>query len=237
MNTPQISVVVTCYNRAHYLQETLACLQRQTFQDWEAIIVDDHSEEDLEAVVKSFEEPRFRYMKNEGERGPSVARNVGNRAALAPIIAVADSDDIILPRRLQVTMDHFAQYPGTQLFYGNIYTFQDGEYDFKFYRHFAPYDRATLYERDFVPHVTVAYRKEDILALPYNEELKSAIDYDMLLSFADRNMVFGYTTEPLVLYRRHADQISTDPARKEQQLANAVKIREAHAQYLSNPIL
>jgi len=236
METPEISVVVTCCNRANYLRETLESLQRQTLENFEVIIVDDHSEEDLRSVVEEFQDPRFKYFQNDGRRGPSAARNFGNRQASAELIAVADSDDILLPRRLAVAVEHFKNNPDTDIFYGNIYTFEDGTYNFKFYRHFGAYDRDWLYDKDFVPHVTVVYRKADILAHPYNEDLNSAIDYDMLLTFADRERVFRFSTEPFVLYRRHPDQISRDPERLKAQTENAVKVRAAHAEFRNNPI-
>lgn len=233
---PEISVVITCYNRADYLRETLSGLLQQTLENWEAIIVDDKSTEDLEAVVKSFDDPRFHFYLNEGAKGPSGARNFGNSKARADIIAVADSDDIFLPHRLQITVDSFSEFPDTDVFYGTIYSFPDGSYDFKHYRHFAPYDRDMLYDRDFVPHVTVAYRRTLILEYPYDDSLSSAIDYDMLLNFADREKVFRWTTEPLMLYRRHSDQISTDESRKLKQRENAVLVRGRHAPYRHNPI-
>lgn len=233
---PEISVVITVFNRSEYLRQTIESLLTQTIESWEAIIVDDHSNEDIGAVVESFKDPRLRYLKNEGKPGPSAGRNVGNRSARADIIAVADSDDIILPRRLELTVNWFKQHPETDLFYASMYTFPDATYKFKYHRYFREYDRNMLYEWDFISHITVAYKKQRILELPYDEDLKAAIDYDMLLNFADRDYSFGYIREPLMLYRRHGDQISSNPDRKAVQEKNTDVIRAKHAQYRLKPI-
>ncbi len=237
MIKPKISVVIAVRNRSHFLKETLHSLKNQTIEEWEAIVADDYSTEDIKAIVEEVNDERIHYVRNEGTPGPSAARNVGNALAQASLIAVADSDDIILPRRLEVSLKYFDEHPETDVFYSRMYNFPDGTYAFRNHSSFIPYNRDELYERDFIPHVTVVYKKDLISEFPYDETLLAAIDYEMLLKFADRNKVFGWVEEPLTLYRRHADQISTDAERKVLQKANAARIKIEHAPYRLNPII
>jgi glycosyltransferase involved in cell wall biosynthesis len=84
MNPPVISVIIPTFNRSKLLQATLESLQKQTFQDWEALVVDDGSEDDTEEKVLQIgkADPRIRYIKRTiTPSGPSVCRNEGTNAS------------------------------------------------------------------------------------------------------------------------------------------------------------
>lgn len=225
---PKISAVIPIRSKVAYLAQTLLSLQRQTVADWEAIVVDDHSEEDVAAAVAGFGDARVRYIRNEGKGGIGASRNLGNRAATAPLIAVVDSDDPSLPRRFEVSLDHFARYQGSEVFYGNLYTFKDGTSDLKAYKGFAPYDAALLFERDFIPHGATTYRRELLLANPYDEALSSAVDYDLFLRLTKQQHTFGWTEEPLALYRIHSSQTTFGEERSAEQRKNTELVQKRY---------
>jgi glycosyltransferase involved in cell wall biosynthesis len=227
-STPLVSVVIAVRNRADLLQEALHSVCNQTISNWECIIVDDNSTEDIATIITGFNDPRFIYKTNTHTPGVSGARNTGNQAARAPWIAVADSDDINLPRRLELSLRYAHEHPGLSILYSNLYNFIDGTLDITLWRHGAAYDRDILYERNFIGHNTVMYRKELALENPYNENLESAEDYDLWLRLADKHIDFGFIAEPLALYRRHADQFNGQKEGREKILANARLVRESH---------
>jgi len=99
-NTPTVSVIIPTYNRAHLVGRAIRSVLNQTFQDFEIIVVDDGSTDNTEEVVKSFNDPRIRYIRHEQNRGGSAARNTGIRAASGEYIAFLDSDDEWLPEKL-----------------------------------------------------------------------------------------------------------------------------------------
>ncbi|MEI6478026.1 MAG: glycosyltransferase [bacterium] len=233
---PRISVVICVKNRPDFLAQALKSLQRQTFADWECVIVDDHSTEDIAATVGGFNEPRFRYIKNEGKPGISASRNLGNREARADWVAVADSDDINLPLRLQTMAAAIEANPDVDVFYSTIYCVNDGTYDFFIWKSWQVYDRELLYTKNHIPHGSVVYRRELVVEVGYNEELQSAVDYDLWLSLSDRRRSFLYIDQPLMVYRMHGEQISTDPVRRAQQDANTLAIQERHRQYIEAPL-
>ncbi len=76
----QVSVIIPAYNREKLLPETLANLSRQTYQDWHAIIVDDHSTDATFEVAQRFSDrdSRFRCRRRLGiRRGANACRNEG----------------------------------------------------------------------------------------------------------------------------------------------------------------
>jgi cellulose synthase/poly-beta-1,6-N-acetylglucosamine synthase-like glycosyltransferase len=102
MNTqPKVSVVIPAYNVCAYLEEALKSLERQSFQAFEAIVVDDGSTDGTVNLVQQFcqRDSRFRlFTKPNG--GLSSARNYGIRQAQAGYIAMLDGDDRYEPDKL-----------------------------------------------------------------------------------------------------------------------------------------
>ena len=98
---PKVSVVIPTYNSAKYLPETINSILSQDYDDFEIIVVDDHSTDDTKKVIKEFNCNKIRYIfleKNHG--GPSKPRNVGLKAAQGKYIAFCDSDDLFLQGRI-----------------------------------------------------------------------------------------------------------------------------------------
>src|SRR5688572_14374271 len=91
--TPKVTVVIPVYNRAQAVRRAIASVLAQTFQDFEIVVVDDGSTDDSVRSVESFDDPRIRMIRHEGNLGGSVARNTGITAAVAPYVAFLDSDD------------------------------------------------------------------------------------------------------------------------------------------------
>ena len=117
---PLVSVVMCVYNRKNLLAETLKSILNQTFENFELIIIDDGSEEELEEFINGFQDPRIRYKKLPENKGVPTARNIGNSMAKGEFIAVMDSDDINFPQRLQVEVDTLLQNPRVDVVYSSV---------------------------------------------------------------------------------------------------------------------
>ncbi len=105
MNT--ISVIIPVYNAEEWLKEALESLQEQTYGDFEAIIVNDGSTDDSEAIIKDFcaKDSRFRVI-SQPNAGVSAARNLGIDMAKGEWIAFMDADDVMPPDALEVLTNH-----------------------------------------------------------------------------------------------------------------------------------
>ncbi len=95
------TVVIPCFNRSNILRRALESCVMQTYTNFEVIVVDDGSTEDIESVVTGMSDPRFKYVRQENS-GASAARNNGFSKARGSYIALLDSDDHFLPTKLEV---------------------------------------------------------------------------------------------------------------------------------------
>ena len=107
-----VSVIVTCYNQAHCITNTLESIVAQTYTNWECIIVDDGSEDDSAAVINDFikDNTRFTYLFQDNQ-GVSVARNTGFKLASGNFVNFLDGDDTFLPNKLKEQVQVFEDNP------------------------------------------------------------------------------------------------------------------------------
>ncbi len=95
---PLVSVVIPAYNSGRYLDEAVRSVIAQTFTDWECIVVDDGSTEDLSRIGKM--DPRVRLIRQPNS-GVAAARNIGVAHSTGEFVAFLDHDDIWLPEKLE----------------------------------------------------------------------------------------------------------------------------------------
>ena len=101
MDSPFFSVIIPAYNRASILPETIDSIQKQSFESWEIVVVDDGSKDDTEAVVRgiSTDDSRIRYIYQENAER-SAARNNGAKNAQGRYLFFLDSDDAFEPNHM-----------------------------------------------------------------------------------------------------------------------------------------
>ncbi|HJX91729.1 MAG TPA: glycosyltransferase [Pyrinomonadaceae bacterium] len=110
-----ISVVITCYNQAHYLSESIESVLAQTYQKFEITVVDDGSVDDAENVTRRY--PGIRFVGQENQ-GVSVARNNGSQLGTGQHIVFLDADDRILKDALEVGVECFRSNPAYGFVFG-----------------------------------------------------------------------------------------------------------------------
>lgn len=98
---PTVAVVIPAYNPGPYLRPALDSVIGQTFTDWECVVVDDGSTEDLSWVDGIDKRVRLITKRNQGV---SIARNVGVAATTAPWVAFLDSDDLWYPKKIEAQL-------------------------------------------------------------------------------------------------------------------------------------
>jgi teichuronic acid biosynthesis glycosyltransferase TuaG len=103
---PIVSVVMPLYNSAPYMRESIGSVLKQTFQDWELILIDDCSGDESLAVAREFSatDSRIRTIALPQNRGGGEARNAGIAAAEGRYIAFLDSDDLWDGRKLEIQL-------------------------------------------------------------------------------------------------------------------------------------
>lgn len=98
-----VSIVTPVYNAEKFISETIDSIQKQTYKDWELILVDDCSSDSSYDIISEYmkNDKRIRYIKLEKNSGAAVSRNTGIKNARGRFIAFVDSDDIWLPKKLE----------------------------------------------------------------------------------------------------------------------------------------
>ncbi len=190
---PRLSFVIPAFNGDYCISKTLMTLINQTIEDIEIIIVNDASPDYTHDLMKWWRKNdcRIRYFRLTKNRGVVNARNFGNRKAQAPIIAVSDQDDLSLPQRAEVTLKTFKEHPGIDVLYSSYHECDvDGE-------PIAKYDAEEMNREIFEKHTwktwfhsSAAYRKQDILNLPYRKHKDSTDDWVFLDDWTKANKKF-----------------------------------------------
>jgi glycosyltransferase involved in cell wall biosynthesis len=199
-----ISVVIPAYNHAHWLPESIESALNQTLPPHEILVIDDGSKDNTREVVARYP-VRYVYQEN---AGLSAARNKGIEVATGDWIALLDSDDIWLPRKLELQAaairDEGFCYCATTRFYPDGHT-EDGEI-------FAG-DRAmsVLRHHNFIDPSSALIRRDTLIRVGgFNRNMPAGEDWEMWLRLA-RVCKFVGVPERLLRYRATANSMSSDP--------------------------
>ncbi len=98
-----VSIIVPVYNAGSYIEETISTVRKQTYQNWELLLVDDCSADDSRQRIRSCirEDSRIRLIEKERNEGAARARNTGIEAAKGRYIAFLDADDLWMADKLE----------------------------------------------------------------------------------------------------------------------------------------
>lgn len=107
---PLVSVIIPAYNNAEYLGDAIESVLQQTYRNFELIIINDASPDNVSSVVKSYNDPRIKYIVHEHNKGLSAARNTGIRAATGDLIALLDGDDFFHPEKLRLHVEFLEKH-------------------------------------------------------------------------------------------------------------------------------
>lgn len=100
-----VSIVMPSYNTGRFISESIQSIIDQTYENWELLIVDDHSEDDTAEKVKRFSDSRIKYYEAKKNRGAAACRNKALQEVQGRWIAFLDSDDLWYPDKLRRQID------------------------------------------------------------------------------------------------------------------------------------
>ena len=105
MEQALVSIIVPVYNVEKYICETIECVRKQTYDNWELLLVEDCSKDNTVAVLQEYldkvQEPRVRLIRQEQNIGAARSRNRGLKEARGRYIAYLDADDLWVPEKLE----------------------------------------------------------------------------------------------------------------------------------------
>ncbi len=219
-----VSVIIPTYNRSDLLKRALNSVLRQTFQDFEVIVVDDGSTDNTALVMSNFYGPHIRYIRQPKNSGVAAARNRGLREARGEFIAFLDSDDAWKPDKLMLQVGQFRRGPDrVGLMYTGVETIAGATRKIH-----TPHLRGYLYPdllRRNVIHGTsgVMIRREVIETVGYFDETFTVMqDYEYWLRISEFFFV-DYVPEALTVYYDHSED--AEGQRLSRQFAGYMKAR------------
>tara|TARA_Y100001936_G_scaffold250070_1_gene301932 strand:+ start:607 stop:1542 length:936 start_codon:yes stop_codon:yes gene_type:complete len=178
---PKVSVIMSVYNDIGMLRDSIESILNQTYSNFEFLIADDGSStKEVESIICSYDDPRVKFFKNENNLG--LAKTLNNLIDISKgsLLARMDSDDVALPRRLEVQVDYLDNNPNVDIVAGSTSCFPGPE------RQWIIKDcdldlKLNLIWGNAIPHPTVMMRRKKIIDnnLYYDANLKYAQDYDL----------------------------------------------------------
>lgn len=199
---PMVSIIMVTYNRENFIKDAIDSIKRQTFRDYEIIVVDDGSTDNTKEIVEQYAEVRYIYQEHSGI---SKARNTAVKAARGKWIATLDSDDLWKEEKLQKQVDYVRVHPGCRIVYTAFSNFTD-----------IPVDELDERQKDLLQKIHKWYLPSALIdATLFDEiglydEAKSGvedIDWGFRLKFSGVN-IEHCVYEILYLRRVHCSNIS-----------------------------
>ncbi|WP_456277646.1 glycosyltransferase [Bacillus sp. AK128] len=239
---PKITVLMPVYNGLKWIEDSVKSILKQTFKDFEFIIIDDGSSDGTSNYLKRLTDSRIIIVYQEENQGIVSALNKGIKLAKGKYIARMDADDISFPTRLESQFNFLEQNKEYVLVASNIETFTHETdikggiiQEFQEWYNSAHSDeeiRKTLPIGNCLNHPSVMFRSESILATGlYKPQFQLAEDYELFIRLSGFGKMYKLT-ERLLKYRIHSNQLSSTYNQK-QRLVDA-KIK---ATYLKNHVL
>lgn len=207
----KVSVIMPVYNREKYIGCAIESVLRQTYADFELLVIDDGSTDHTGEVVAACRDPRVKYFKRQ-HSGISAAMNHGLRVASGRYIARLDSDDIWLPEMLASQIGILEREPETGVVYAKAQQIDENGNRMTEVRGREPHlpddSLMSMLFEDFTCNITVVSRRHCLdLAGLFDTSLHGNEDWDMWLRVA-RHCTFKFNDKILAFFRSHAGNIT-----------------------------
>ncbi len=198
----KVSVVMSVYNGARFLRESIESILSQSFPDFELIIVNDASKDESENIIKSYQDPRIILIENEKNLGLTQSLNKGFGLSLGKYIARQDADDISLPDRFARQVEFLDRHPDVGVV-GTAYQMID-EWNKPLHDIYPPLVSEKIRQQLLLicnpfAHGSVMLRRSHIQRVGfYHPDLPCSQDYELWLRFIEK---FAMANLPEILYQ------------------------------------
>ncbi len=226
-----VSVVIPCYNQGRYLGDAIASVLRQTYRNFEIVVIDDGSTDNTPEIARM--EPRVRCF-SQPNQGLSAARNRGIREGRGAFFVFLDADDRLLPAALETAVAALRQHPDCAFAYGDYRDIDShGNVLLTPERplHENPGYASLLRGNSIEMHATVIYRRDVFQQVGlFSIDLRACEDYDLYLRIA-RQMPICHFPALVAEYRLHSSNMSRDPGLM---LRSVLEVLHAQSKYVRN---
>lgn len=214
---PRVSIVMPARNAAEHIADALRSVVEQTYNDWEAIVVDDGSSDGTASIARAVDS-RVQVLENPTPGGPAAARNLAIDHARGELVALLDADDQWLPHYLEHQVSLFDAEQSVDGRVGIVacdaFILERGETYPEPYSTFAGTAQGTTLDRllAFNPiFISAIVPRSVVLAAGgFEPATFGSADHDLWIRIAEMGYRIVATGERLAVYRKHALNISND---------------------------
>lgn len=215
-NQPLVSIITPNYNTEEYLAETIESVISQSYNNWELIIVDDHSTDSSVEIIKSFSDKHENiiYLQTKSNSGgPATPRNIGLDYANGEYVAFLDSDDTWFPKKLEFHINFMQrEHSNFSSTFRNTFSHSsESKSEIKESKYLKVYDYSELLKKNLVDTSAVIIKKETIgdIRFDTSKELIAIEDYDFWLQILkNKNEHILISKVATVNYRITGENIS-----------------------------
>ena len=208
----QVSFITPTFNRADELKAAIASCLCQTYEKWEMIVVDDHSDKvDIRNIVNIFDDQRVKYFKQSPNlKGEAAARETAINHAESKIYITLDSDDLNHPHRASRCFEILNPEDPCML-YTRVKHFSSSNTSGTTKKIFQPYNAKLLEMINFITNPGTAFNQAAYKTAGsfYNKSLVLATDYDQFLRMSRAGVCMIGLDEIHVSYRKHAGAVTS----------------------------
>lgn len=204
---PEVSIIIPVRDGADTIGRALTSIAAQTFRDFEIIVVDDASSDDLDVALRTFRSLSVRRLVHTQQRGAAAARNSGIAAAQGRYVAFLDADDEWLPEKLERQITFLERLGGSTIACTG-YTLCRADTSSQMWASADVVDcsRDLVWGCSVSPGSTLLARREILDAVgPQDERLRRLEDWDWLLRCA-RQCRIAILAEPLAVIHYRAPE-------------------------------
>ncbi|MGB3758605.1 MAG: glycosyltransferase [Rivularia sp. (in: cyanobacteria)] len=208
----EVSIIIPAYNAHSTIIETIKSVQKQTFSDWELIVIDDGSTDNTLEVLDTVEDSRIKVFSYKNG-GVSVARNRGISHAMSDFIAFLDADDLWTRDKLELQLTALKKYPEAGVAYS--WTMNMNSTGDTFYSADNVYFQGNVYGelliKNFIANGSnLLIRQEAIESIgEFDSTVVPCEDWDYYLRLAS-NWDFVVVPKPQILYRHSPESQSAN---------------------------
>ena len=225
VNSYPISIIMPVYNSSNYLYDSINSIIRQSFKNYEYIIIDDGSKDDSFEIVKSFKDKRLKILRNKINLGVSKTQNIGIKHAKGKYIIRLDSDDIADRERIKIQYKFMERNPEIGVCGSWVKAFGNKKMRLKYPLNNEDIKASLIFNSAFAQPSVIIRREvlynNDIL---YNEKYSISEDYDLWerLSHVTK---FANINKYLVKYCQHNAQTTKLLGSKEKVISSNIRKR------------
>ena len=203
----KFSIILPTYNRADtYLRDAIDSIVIQSYGNWELLIVDNHSQDNTDELVRSYKDNRIKTYKIHNNGNIAKSRNLGIKKSSGDYIALIDSDDFWHRDKLKISFEHLSKYKSDGLCHSEYWLNEAGHREIRHYGS-SGFNYNNLLKNGNNISLSAVIIETNILknigGFSENVEYITAEDYDLWLKLAKNKYQIEFIKNILGTFRIH----------------------------------